>query len=461
MAEAESQHHFKRYDKSFQEKVYHALLTDKEWATQMFEVMTPDYFEVKYLRYLTELYFAHFKSHRVFPTQSLIASLVKENLREGSDVILRDQIVDYLTRIRQTPDLCDLPKVKEMTLEFCRKQAIKEALCKAVDLTEVGKTEEIVEVIKSAVVVGIPTSVGHDFKEDFEARFQKIDRRPVPTGIQALDELLNGGLGKGELGTVVAATGSGKSHFLVNVGAHAVKMGKNVVHYTLELSETAVGIRYDSWFCNIPSNEIQDNKEAVAELYKREEMGGLIIKEYPTGFPTVNTLRAHLEKLVMRNFKPHLILIDYADIMRSTHRYDSLRHELKLIYEEVRNLAHDFALPIWTASQGNRESANADVIGMENMSEAYGKAMVADVVVSLSRKPAEKSIGTGRLFIAKNRAGRDGVLFNIKIDTARSKFTISEEDAEEIPLGEALSTASKETKNNLRDAWRKLQGENN
>lgn len=96
-----------------------------------------------------------------------------------------------------------------------------------------------------------------------------------------------------------------------------------------------------------------------------------------------------------------MIIIDYADIMRSTRKYDSMRHELKLIYEEIRNLAMDMNLPIWTASQANRDSANSNIVGLENMSEAYGKAMVADVVISVSRKASEKATGDGRLFIAK------------------------------------------------------------
>lgn len=447
---------FARFDRPFQEKVLQAMLLDRDWAAQMVEVMRPDYFELRYLRYLSEKYFEHYVQHRTFPTQGLLASIVKEDLREGNAKILRDQIIEYLQRLKFNPDLGDLPKVKEMSLTFCRKQAMKEALTKAVDLVETGKNEEVVQIIKDAVSVGIAASVGHDFQQDREARFQKMDRRPIPTGIPELDKVLNGGLGRGELGTIIASTGGGKSHYLVCIGANALRQERNVIHYTLELSETAVGLRYDSNFCNIPSNEVQDSKDHVDKVYSELELGRLIIKEYPTGFPTVHTLRAHIEKLTMRDFKPSLILIDYADIMRSTHRYDSLRHELKLIYEELRNLAHDFNVPIWTASQGNRDSANADVIGLENMSEAYGKAMVADVVVSLSRKAVEKTAGTGRLFIAKNRAGRDGMLYNVKIDTARSKIEVVSGDGE-TTLEEALNGASKNNQKRLVDAWQAVQ----
>ena len=233
-----------------------------------------------------------------------------------------------------------------------------------------------------------------------------------------------------------------------------MRVGKNVIHYTFELTEHAVGIRYDSNICNIPSNDVREHKDEVFQKYKDEELGRLIIKEYPTGSATVLTIRNHIEKLMLRSFTPSLIIIDYADIMRSTKSYDSLRHELKLIYEELRNLAMDMNIPIWTASQANRDSANSDIVGLENMSEAYGKAMVADVVISVSRKPMEKSTGLGRLYIAKNRAGKDGLLFPIRIDTAKSKIEILNEDA--LTLNEAVVQDSNSMKNLLKQKWKEV-----
>ena len=247
---------------------------------------------------------------------------------------------------------------------------------------------------------------------------------------------------------------SHNSHFLVALGANAMRVGKNVVHYTFELTETAVGIRYDSNLCGVASNDVPDSKDLIKKRYSDLELGRLIIKEYPTGSASVMTIRNHLEKLMMKNFIPSVVIIDYADVMRSSRQYDSLRHELKLIYEELRNLSMDMNIPIWTASQANRASSTADVVGLENMSEAYGKAMVADVVLSLSRKPLEKDKGTGRIFIAKNRAGRDGVLFPVHIDTARSKIDIL--DPTELSLNEAVTQDESTMKDLLKQKWKEV-----
>lgn len=449
---------FKSYGRSFQEKIFQGLLTDHTWASQISEVMRPDYFDLRYLAYLTDKYFKYHGKYKCFPTLQLLITIIKDELKEQANAVLKEQVVEYLSRMRSSPDMGDIAYVKEKSLDFCRKQAMKEALEKSVDLISKDKYEEVVDMMKKAVSVGMTSSVGHDFFEDMEARFVKINRLACPTGIEEIDErtVLNGGLGKGELGVIVANTGVGKSHMLVQFGAHALRLGKNVVHYTLELTETAVGIRYDSNLMNIASNEIQDSKQEVIERYKEMELGKLIIKEYPTGGATVGTIRSHLEKLALRGFVPNVLLIDYADIMRSTREYDALRLELKLIYEELRNLAMERGIPIWTASQANRDSSNSDVVGLENMSESYGKAMVADVVLSLSRKATEKATGAGRLFVAKNRAGRDGILFPVHIDTARSKIKVLDENS--LTLQEAISQDDNDRKKLMRDKWNQVMG---
>ncbi len=450
--------HFQSYGRHFQEKVFQGLLTDDSWASQMLEVMLPDFFELRYLTYLCEKYFSYFSKYRTFPTTNLLITIVREDLLDDHDVLLKEQIVDYLQRMKMDPDIGDIQYVKEKALDFCKRQAFKEALEQAVELIGDDKYESVVNLMKTAVSVGMSNTVGHDFFEDAEARFVKTNRIVVPTGLSRLDahDILRGGLGRGELGVVTANTGVGKSHYLVAMGAEAMRHGKNVVHYTFELSEEAVGLRYDSNLTGIPSNEIQDRKGEVLEKYENQDLGRLIIKEYPTGTASILTIKNHLDKLLLRDFKPSLIVIDYADIMRSTRQFDSMRHELKLIYEELRNLAMELKIPVWTASQANRDSANSDIVGLENMSEAYSKAMVADVVVSLSRKATEKATGAGRLFVAKNRAGRDGLLFPINIDTARSKFSILDEST--MTLNEAIAQDENDMKDTLRQKWKKLKG---
>jgi len=450
---------FSHYGKSFQEKIFQGLLLDREWAAQMYEVMLPDFFELNYLKYLTRLYFKYYAQYKAFPTMALLITIIKDDLSEGTDIILRDQIVEFLHRIKSNPHPGDIGYVKDKTLDFCKRQAFKDALHKAVELIQTDKFDSVISLMKTAVSVGMPHSIGHDFMEDIEARFIKLHRAPCPTGLKKLDssDILDGGLGRGELGVITANTGVGKSHYLVAMGANALMMGKNVLHYTFELTETAVGRRYDSNITKIDINKLMSSKKQVLEFYEDNKMGRLIIKEYPTGGASVITIRNHIEKLSLKGFKPSMIVIDYADIMKSTRAYDSLRHELKLVYEELRNLAMELNIPVWTASQANRDSANSEIVGLENMSEAYGKAMVADVVISLSRKAEEKATGHGRLYVAKNRAGRDGILFPMIINTAQSRITLLDES--ELTLNEAVDQDAGAAKELLRAKWREVTKE--
>jgi replicative DNA helicase len=194
-----------------------------------------------------------------------------------------------------------------------------------------------------------------------------------------------------------------------------------------------------------------ENKEKVLTHYENEEYGKLIIKYFPTRSASVNTIRNHLEKLKFRNYWPSVVIIDYADVMRSTKAYDALRHELQLIYEELRQMAADFNIPIWTASQSNRSGAREEIVGLENMGEAYGKAQVSDVVIGISRRPEEKATGYGRLFIAKNRAGRDGIQMPIRIDTAKSKFSVlKDEDLQDFEM-------TTNPRKKLNEVWEKVK----
>jgi replicative DNA helicase len=240
------------------------------------------------------------------------------------------------------------------------------------------------------------------------------------------------------------------------LGCNALRNGVNVLHYTMEMSEIATALRYDSNLCDIDCNDIIDSKEKVLERYDGMKLGGLMIKEFPTSTATIFALRAHMERLELKGFHPGLIIVDYADIMRSTRQYDSLRHELKLIYEELRAFASEKKLPVWSASQSNKDGANSDVIDITNMSEAFGKAFVCDVVLSVNRKMHEKSTGAGRLYVAKNRIGKDGLIYQISVNTARSRFEII---SDPITPGDAMINDENDMKRELREKWRQLKHE--
>ena len=142
-------------------------------------------------------------------------------------------------------------------------------------------------------------------------------RNTISTGWTKIDKITKGGLGAGELGVVIAPTGAGKSHVLVHLGAQALKQGKNVVHFTLELGDTIVAKRYDACLTGINLDDVVSQKEAIYEHIKDID-GQLIVKEYPTKSATTTTLKNNLEKIRQTQMEIDMIIVDYGDLLRST-----------------------------------------------------------------------------------------------------------------------------------------------
>jgi replicative DNA helicase len=245
-------------------------------------------------------------------------------------------------------------------------------------------------------------------------------------------------------------SGVGKSHVLTHLGAEAMKRGFNVLHYTFELNEGAIAIRYDSNLLGVDSSNCFEFKEDIKKMYEenKDVFGRLMIKYYPNNQANVNILRGHVEKLKADGFFPDLILVDYAGIMRSTEKSDLLRIELKKITEELRAFAGEVGVPLWTALQANKEAAGNDIVDMTNMAESFAQAAAADFILGLARKSEQKSTGIGTLFIAKNRAGKDGLKFNIHLDTAQSRLRLL--NASEAQSSGYVPKAGKE-------AWKRIQ----
>lgn len=424
--ENKKQIHF-TFDKSFQEKIVQGMILDQVWASQFTEVINLDFFEYSYLKIVADKYISYYRKYKEFPTLELLTTIVVQELSNNKDAALKQQVQLLFQKFIKNENLGDLPYVKERSLEFCKKQALQNALEKCVELVVHEDYDKVSSVMKEALAAGTTQTPGLSLNDDIDARYSETYRKTVPTGLPELDkrEILNGGLGAGEVGVVVAPTGVGKSHFLVHVAAQAVQKGKNVLFYTFELNERNVGIRFDSHIVDISSTYCFDNIQKIKDHYSdHSEYGKLLIKYYPTSTVTCLNIRNHVERLAATGYRPDLIVIDYAGIMRSSEKYDAPRFELKKIFEELRGMAGELNVPVWTAVQSNKEGANADVVGMENMAESYGQAHICDFIVGLSRKPVEKATGYGTLFIAKNRAGTDGIQFQIHLDTSKSKLRI-------------------------------------
>jgi archaellum biogenesis ATPase FlaH len=455
---------FGRYGKTFQEGLVQLIFEDRPFADQITEVLDGNFLELEYLRVFLRKMVEYRAKYSRHPSLEAMVTIIRTELENESDVTQR-QVREYFARVHSR-EITDPEYIKETSLDFCRKQNLKEAMMKSIPLLQKNSFDEISKVINDALKLGSENNFGYDYLADFEKRFEPKHRLPVSSGWPDLDRITGGGLGKSELGVVIAPTGAGKSMVLVHLGAQALMEGKTVVHYTLELQETVIATRYDSCITGYPLSDIINFKDEVYEEIKDIE-GSLIVKEYPTKSASTNTIRAHLSRLIKRGIKPGVLIVDYADLLKPVTVRKEKRNELESIYEELRAISTEFQCPIWTASQTNRSGLSAEVITMEQISEAFNKCFVADLIFSVSRSIEDKQNNMGKIFIAKNRNGPDGMVFDIFMDTSNVKIrflpkahTPTVANGAQAPLvpTSPVSLSSKMQQNLLRNKYAKLRG---
>ena len=419
-----SQDRFTQYGKTFQLKIIAALLKDKTFLQQIYDILIPEYFDSEANVWIVDTIMKYYPEYKQVPTLEVF----KVKALELTNETLKLSIVESLKDILRYVEAEDLEFVKGECINFCKNQCIKKAIIESVDLLKTGAYDNIKKKIDSAMKAGANQDIGLEYLKDVKLRYEESARITIPSPWPAFNELVDGGIGKGELIIFVAGPGAGKSTSMINVGAHLLKLGKTVVHYTMELSEPYVAQRYDSVVTGIATANLKYNLDEVEhELSKLK--GQLYLKFFPTKTASVTTLKAHLDKMIMQGVKPDIVIVDYADLLRGSGKAgrDALHQELENIYEDLRGLAGEYEVPVFTASQANRSSAESDIITGEQVASSFAKIMIGDFVISLSRKVTDKIAGTGRWYVIKNRFGPDGLTLPSRLNMSNGRIDIFEE----------------------------------
>jgi replicative DNA helicase len=441
------------YGWGFQVKVLAAMFTDRLFLQQISDIIRAEYFDSDANSWLLDIILTHFREYKTPPSKDVL----KVKITEIENDILKATILEQLKDVIRFMESDDLTFVKDEILKFCKNQEIKQAIMDSVSLLKHGNFDEIKTKIDSAMKAGADTNIGLEYVTDVAARYNEAARHTITTGWDVIDDLMDGGLAPGELGVVMAPAGIGKSWLLINIGAHAVKAGKTVIHYTLELNENYVGQRYDSVLTGIPAQNLKNYREDI-EAKMLTLKGDLIVKYYPTKSVGVMGLKAHIEKTIMLGKKPDLVIVDYGDLLKVNIKKD--KHEaLEDLYEELRGMAGEYAIPVWTASQAGRSALEDDIIEADKIASSYGKVMVADFLMSLSRKVEDKMSGTGRGHVIKNRFGPDGITLPSKINTNNGQFQFFEPQTQQgKQTTQIMKTGENMVKKNLAQKFKDLGG---
>jgi len=413
-----------KFGTAFQSKTIRALIDDKSFLDRTHDIIETMYWESEANKWIVSEILKHYEVYKRTATLDVF------KIKCGDITIdsLRAEVVDNLRTIFTQTDTNDAEFVKNEFLNFCKNQKLKNAIMQSVDFLKGGQYDSIKRIVDDALKAGTERNMGHDYLKDVELRMSETARDTINTGWEVVDDLTNGGLGPGELGVIISSAGGGKSWCLASLGKSAMLSGKNVLHYTLELNECYVGLRYDSCFTGVPFQDIVEEKEKVKNIISNIK-GQLLIKEYPTKGVGVSTILAHANLAKTMGYPVDMVVIDYADILSPGRVGNNANTYVEQggIYEDLRGLAGELQVPVWTASQASRSSLDDNIIEAQKVADSYRKIMTADFVMSLSRKATDKVSNTGRFHVIKNRFGADGMTFPSRVDTSSGVIEIYDE----------------------------------
>lgn len=414
-----------QYGVGFQVKVLSSLLKHKEFLQNIHDILEEEFFDNPAHKWIVEEVLKYHYKYHATPTKEALSVEAKKIDNEVLKESIKSQLLEAYKASNE-----DQEYVEQEFANFCKNQQLKKALLSSVELLEKGQYDDIRYLIDSALKAGMDKNLGHEYEKDTETRYRAEDRNPIPTPWPHVNDLLQGGLGSGDVGIIFGNPGGGKSWMLTALGAMPVSLGYTVAHYTLELSEGYMGRRYDATFTGLKVQELGLHRREVNEMIEKLK-GKLIIKEFTMGKASIASIESHIQKMTDLGTRPDLVIIDYVDLLKSKRKSIDRKDEIDDIYISTKALARDLKLPIWTVSQVNRAGAKDDVIEGDKAAGSYNKVMIADFAMSLSRKRLDKMNGTGRAHIMKNRYGGDGMTYPMKINTENGNIEILNREMEE------------------------------
>ncbi len=418
--------------KVMQQHILAAVLRIPGVMPRVRPVLNPDFFEDTAIGDLVARVNAHWDDDKETPSKAALMDAMGEDYRDLIRKVFKEEVPDpeyTVQRIR----------------EFANVRAMRLAICRAADAIAAqqrgepyrdddGREVDLdpVDLVREAALVGKgDEDIGDDFDETFERGMKQIlhpeRTERFNTGMGFLDQA-GVWLERGELGCVLGASKRGKSHVLANIGMNLAIEGKRVIYYSLEMRADKVLMRLYARLAGKKADIKQDPVGFVARLRERKSKlydpgkGKFLVKRYPAYGATPDDIRAHLTHLIAGGWKPDVVIIDYGGLLRPKVPLKEKRHELANVFLEMRAIAGEFNVGMWTAAQANRGAVNKEVVTMSDFAECFEIVQHLDIAFSLSVTDAEKADNKGRFYVLASRNDSDGAIVSFKSDFSRSSI---------------------------------------
>ena len=413
------------FSENIQRSILYLLKSNRDFYLQIVNLVKPEYFEFPSHSKLFETVREHYEKYGKLPNDEFIVQDIKGKLTA------RESASDYEDELLYINNL-DLSATSnpeymlDLVEKFAKKEAMKSAIAQSISLIKEDRVEEVEALVKKALLINRDINTGQNYfnsvKDRWERLFNKKEENKYKTFLPAINKSLEGGMGCKELAMVVAPPGVGKSLFLVNQGVHSLMEGRKVLYISLEMSEDKIAQRFDSVMTLIPQFKLKDPQAQLSvkerlELFQEEFKGQLVIKEFPTGQASINTIRNLIVQLQnYEEFTPDLLIVDYLELMRPTRDVQQEYHAQQRVAEELRGIGMEYNMLIWTATQTNRQGRMVKVITDAELGDSYGKIRTCDFAMSLNQTEEEFDMGKMRAYVIKSRNGRPRFTVPMQID---------------------------------------------
>jgi replicative DNA helicase len=435
---------------SLEEIILHNLIKNDSYSRKVLPFIQREYFINKPERLIFETVQEYITKYGNLPTKEALIIILDKN--KGLSEKENQQILQTLDEVCKNTDASDLDWLVSETENFCKEKAVYNAIMESINIID-GKSQNtkgaIPDILSKALAISFDPNIGHDYIEDYSKRydFYHIIEKKIPFDLEYFNSITKEGVTPKTLNVVMAGTGVGKSLFLCHHAAYCLKNNMNVLYITCEMAEEKIAERIDA---NLLDTNLDDLRDMSKTIYEKKiqaissaSTGKLIIKEYPTGTPNANHFRFLLDELKLKKkFKPDVIFVDYLNICASSRikkgKENSYEY-VKAIAEEIRGLAIEYNLPIFTATQTNRSGYGNTDVDLENTSESFGLPATCDFMFALISTDELDELNQILVKQLKNRYNDKAKnrKFIVGIDRGKMKlFDVKKEDQAIINSGE-------------------------
>ncbi|MDA9016687.1 AAA family ATPase [bacterium] len=404
---------------SFQIQLLNNIVIDKDFANSIVDVLDPKYFDNQYFKIIMQMVKEYYVKYEHTPTFATLEQLTKSEI---SSPMAQKMVFDMLKDVKDAP-IEGSDFVQEKSLKFCKQQELQKVMAKAQKIIDKGDFESydhLEEMVREALQVGEVDTGTADVFSNLDVVLDDDYRHPIPMGVPGIDNLMKGGLAKGEIGVILAPTGVGKTTFLTKISNHAFNLGYNVLQVFFEDNPKIIQRKHFTLWTGIAPDNLSNHKDDVmnkVKEIKENTKNSLTLKKLPSDTLTMNQIKNQVRKMIAEGNKIDMIVVDYIDCITPDKNLGDEWKSEGSVMRAFEAMCHELDLVGWTATQGNRSSISSEVVTTDQMGGSIKKAQVGHVIISVAKSLQQKEMNLATIAITKSRIGKDGVVFeNCKYD---------------------------------------------